>query len=126
VDGFSIWNQEFRRMSLLGEAEQFYQVIGSDGLFCYISWEKKLVPVSGNSRFIEEFSATKRSYLLELNGTITPFQNNKGFVKSFPEDRQKEVKRLIRTSHVQLRSASPEQIGLLLQGVLDLLNQEVR
>ena len=125
VNRFSIRNQEFRRMCLLGEAEQFYQVLGSDKIFCYISWEKKLVPVSGNSLFIEEFTAAKRSYLLELDGVIIPFQNKKGFVKLFPEDRQKEVKRLIRTNHVQLRSASPEQIDQLLS-VVNLLMEEVR
>lgn len=126
VDRFSIGNHEFRRMSLLGEAEQFYQVLGTEGLFCYISWEKKLVPVSGNSLFIEEFTAAKRSYLLELDGVITPFQNKKGFVNLFPEDRQKEVKRLIRTNHVQLRSATPEEIDLLLQSVLNLFKEEDR
>lgn len=126
VDRFNMGNQEFRRISLLGKAEQYYQVLGSDRLFCYISWEKKLVPVSGNSLFIEEFTAAKRSYLLELDGVISPFQNKKGFVKLFPENRQKEVKRLIRTNHVQLRSASPEQIDQLLLSVVNLLKVEVR
>jgi hypothetical protein len=77
VDQFWIGEHFFRNLSFNSEPEQFYQVIGSGRMVFYIRWEKKLVPVSGDSRFIEEFTSPKRKFLLEMDGGIaSPAQLN--------------------------------------------------
>jgi hypothetical protein len=124
VDHFQIGEHFFRNLSLQGEKEQFYQVIGADRMMCYIHWEKKLVPISGDSRFIEEFTNPKRSYLLELDGEIKEFQSKREFVKLFPESRRKEMKKLVRENSMQFRIASPAQLNLFLLAASKLLNQD--
>jgi hypothetical protein len=120
VDDFSIGNYFFKKMNLGEEVdedqneEQFYQIIGEGRLVWYIRWEKKLVPLSGDPRFIEEYTSPKRSYLLRLDGSVQPFSNKKGFVKLFPENVQKDIKRLIKSNQLQIRTASTEQLELFI------------
>ena len=123
LDEFTIEETYFKRLKLLEEAgDQFYQVIGEGALVLYIQWEKILVPVSGDSRFIEEYTAPKRDYFLELEGKIYPFNNKSSFVKLFPKDIQKDLKKIIKRNYIQIRSASTEQLGLFLLAAGNLLN----
>jgi hypothetical protein len=127
VDDFSIGNYFFKKMNLGEELdeeqnqEQFYQVIGDGGLVWYIRWDKNLVPLVGDPRFIEEYTSPKRSYLLKLDGSVQPFSNKKGFVKLFPENVQKDIKRLIKSNQLQIRTASTEQLELFIIAVGNLL-----
>ena len=127
VKNFSIGNYYFERLNLGEElneslgSDHFYQVIGRERLLLYIRWEKKLVPVSGDTRFIEEYTSPKRDYLLKLYGSVQPFNTNKGFVKLFPESNQKDIKRLIKSNQIQIRSASPEQLELFMMAVSSFL-----
>lgn len=99
---------------------QFYQVLGGGRLVWYIRWEKRLVPVSGDSRFMEEFTSPKRNYLLELDGTVSAFQNKKSFIKLFPKVIQKDLKRLMNQNHLLIRSASPEQLEMFIIAAVKL------
>ena len=120
VNSFTIGNYFFKRMNLGEELdeeqseEQFYQLVGEGRLIIYIRWEKRLVPLSGDPRFIEEYTSPKRSYLLGLDGSIQAFNNKKGFVKLFPESIQKDIKRLIKSNQLQIRTASAEQLELFI------------
>jgi hypothetical protein len=125
VDYFQMGEHYFENLSLQGEKKQFYQVIGAGRMKCYISWTKKLVPVSGDSRFIEEFTNPKRSYLLELDGQIHEFRSKSEFVKLLPESRRKEMKKLVRQNNMQFRIASPAQLNLFLLAAAKILNQDL-
>jgi len=122
VNEFTIGTMHFRNLNL-EESQEFFQMIGEDRLILYIRWKKKLVPVSGNSSFIEEFTAPKRSYLLQLDGSIAAFKNKKSLVKLFPDQMQMQLKRLIRTNHLVLRTATPEQLELFIFAASDLINR---
>jgi len=126
VDEFRIGEHYFRNLSFNGEQESFYQVIGEGRMICYISWHKKLIPRVSDSRFTEEYTPPKRRYLLELDGEITEFQSKKDFVKLFPVDRKKEMKKLVRQNHMQFRIASPAQLNLFLIAASNLLNQDMQ
>lgn len=121
LDEFTIGDQYFRRMLLEGEEEQIYQVIGNGRMILYIGWRKKLIPVSGDSRFIEEFTPPKRNFLLELDGTLYPFNNKKSYVKIFPKTIQKDMKRLIRNNHLLIRTATVEELELFLTASQNLV-----
>jgi hypothetical protein len=122
VDEFTLGNRYFRKMILEEEQqEQFYQVIGDGTMVWYIRWEKRLVPVSGNSNFIEEFSKAKRQYLMELGGSVYPFHNKKSFLKLLPKAVHKDMKRLIKTNQLQIRSASAEQLKLFVLAAAQLV-----
>ncbi|TFH28171.1 MAG: hypothetical protein E4H10_01340 [Bacteroidia bacterium] len=124
VDEFRIGEHLFRNLSFNGEPELFYQVIGSGRMICYISWEKKLIPRVSDSRFTEEYTAPKRKYLLELDGEISEFLSKKDFVKLFPEDNRKKMKKLVRQNSMQFRIASPAQLNLFLIAASNLLNED--
>jgi hypothetical protein len=125
VDEFSIGAIYFRKLKLEKDLPQvqFYQVLGNGRMVWYIRWEKKLVPVSGDSRFIEEFTQPKRNYLLELDGDVHPFQNGRSFIKLFPKEIQKVMKRLMKANHLQIRNASTEQLELFIQAATNLLEE---
>ena len=89
----------------------------------YIRWEKKLVPISGDSRFIEEYTQPKRHFLVELEGSVYAFHSERSFVKLFPREIQKEMKRLIRSNHLQIRSDSVEQLELFIQAATKLMTE---
>ena len=125
VDEFYIEDYYFRRMKLEPELSriQFYQVLGGGPMIWYIRWEKKLVPVSGDSRFVEEYSKSKRHFLVELEGNVYPVHSEKSFVKLFPKEIQKSMKRLIRSNHLQIRSDSVEQLELFIQAAIKLMTE---
>jgi hypothetical protein len=122
VDNFSIGNYFFEKLKLEGEQEQFYQVLGEGRMVWYIRWEKKLEAISGNYRFTEEYSSPRRSYLLELDASIHPFNNKKSFVQLFPEAIQKDMKKLIKSNNIKIRTASTEQLELFIPAASNLLN----
>ena len=122
VRNFSIGPYYFERLALDEGIPRFYQVLGEGRMICYIHWEKKLVPMSGDSRFIEQYTSPKRTYLLKLDGSIFPFSSRKDFVGLFPKDIQKDMKRLIKSSQIQIRSASSEQLELFIMAATNLLN----
>ena len=123
VNDFYIKSYYFKKLKLEEglEDEQFYQIIGGGRLVWYIRWEKKLVPISGDPRFIEEFTSPKRHYLLELDGSVHPFSNKKSFVDLFPESVQKDIKKLIKSNQLQIRSASTEQLELFIMAASNIL-----
>ena len=127
VDDFTIGNYFFKKLKLEEELDeeldekQFYQILGKERLIWYIRWEKKLVPLVGDPTFIEEFTSPKRNYLLELDGSIHPFSNKKSFVKLFPESIQKDIKRLIKSNQIQIRTASTEQLELFIMAASNIL-----
>ena len=125
VDEFSIENYYFKQMKLEPELSQiqFYQVLGGGPMVWYIRWEKKLVPVSGDSRFIEEYTQSKRHYLVDLDGNLYTFHNDRSFVQLFPRETQKDMKRLIRANHLQIRTASVEQLELFIQAATKLITE---
>lgn len=122
VRNFSIGNYYFERLKLEEGPAKYYQVLGEGRIIIFIRWRKNLVPVSGDSRFIEEFTAPKRSYLLELDGTIYPFSSKKSFVKLFPNSMQKDMKKLVKSNNLQIRTTSTEQLELFIIAASNLLN----
>lgn len=124
LDYFQIEEHLFRNLSLDGESKRFYQVIGAGRMICYISWSKKLIPRVSDSRFTEEYTPPKRKYLLELDGKTSVFQSKSDFVKLFPAERKKEIKKLVRQNRMQFRIASPAQLNLFLIAASNLLNQD--
>ena len=121
LDEFTIGDQYFKKIELNGETEQIYQVIGEGRMILYIGWRKKLVPVSGDSRFIEEFSPPKRTYYLELDGSVYPFTSKKSFVALFPKEIQKDMRRLMKSNRLLIRTASVNELELFIMAAQKLL-----
>jgi len=121
---FRIGQHHFKNVSFPGKEKRIYQVIGSERMICYISWEKKLIPRVGDAGHTEQYTPPKRSYLLELDGAIHEFQSKRDFVKLFPQEHKKAIKSLVRQNNMHFRIASPEQLNLFLMAASRLLNEE--
>lgn len=121
VINFTIGNYYFERLRLEEGQARFYQVLGEGQMIWYIHWKKTLIPLVGDSRFMEEYSSPKRSYLLKLDGNLYPFSNKKAFIQLFPKSVQKDMKKLIKSNHIQIRSASTEQLELFILAASNLL-----
>jgi len=122
LDEFTIAERYFRKLNLAeDEEEQFYQVIGSGQLILYIQWEKNLVPLVGDPRFIEEFTSPKRKYFLELDGSVQAFNNKKSFVALFPKVIQKDMKRLIKENRLLIKTASSVELELFMMAAVSML-----
>jgi len=126
INFFTIGNYYFEKLKLEDGGAKFYQVLGEGRMVWYIHWTKKLVPRSGDTRFMEEFTSAKRDYLMKLDGSIYPFGNKKSFVRLFPKSIQKDMKKLIKSNHIQIRSASTEQLELFILAATNLLNGDTR
>jgi len=124
LDEFTVGELLFRRIVNNEGQGQFYQEIGDGKLVVYVSWEKKLVPVSGDSQILEYFTSAKRSYLVQLDGTDHTFKNRKQFIKLLPEVLQKDVKKLMKSYNINLSNASPAQLTVLMEAVSDYTNDE--
>lgn len=122
VRNFTIEHYLFKSLKLEEGPAKYYQVLGGDRMIWYIHWSKNLVPKSGDPRFVEEFTAPKRSYLLELDGSIYPFSSKKSFIQLFPKELQKDLKKLIKSNQIQIRTASTEQLELFIIAASGLLN----
>ena len=123
LDKFTIGELYFRRMEIDNGREQIFQVFGSGRLILYISWEKSLIPISGNSSFIEEFTSAKRSYHLEIDKVTHFFKKKKHFIKLFPVIVQKDAKILLKNYNIHFRTASPVQLERFMQAVSGLLKE---
>lgn len=122
LDEFTIREDYFRKLNLAEDGEeQFYQVIGSGQMILYIHWEKKLVPLVGDPRFIEEFTSPKRKYFLGMDGSVQAFNNKKSFVALFPKVIQKDMKRLIKENRLLIKTASSRELELFMMAAGSML-----
>ena len=122
LDEFTIAERYFRKLKLAEDGkEQFYQVIGSGQMILYIQWEKNLVPLVGDPRFVEEFTSPKRNYFLELDGSVQAFNNKKSFVALFPKVVQKDMKRLIKENRLLIKTASSRELELFMMAAGSML-----
>ncbi len=122
ITAFRFGEYPFRKLNLEGPSGKFYQVIKTDLFTCYIHWEKMLLPLQFEHQYTHKFSQVNSTTLLEVNGETNVFKNRKGFVKLFPENRQKVIKRFLRRNHFIFQNASPNEMVLSMNAVANLLN----
>ena len=122
LEEFTIGEHYFRKLKLAADGEdQFFQVIGSGRMILYIHWEKNLVPLVGDPRFIEEFTSPRRNYYLELDASVQAFKNKKSFVALFPKAIQKDMKRLIKENRLLIKTASNRELELFMMAADKML-----
>jgi len=124
VDAFTLGSYQFRKMTLEKGVEKFYQVLATGCCTCYIHWEKDLLALNGSFTHIEQFSDTKRSFWLDLNGELHHFSSRKDFAGLFPEEGQKEIKRLLSRNQFKFRTASVDEIIRNVEAVCLLLEEK--
>lgn len=110
VDAFILGEYKFQKLSIEEESEKYYQVISTDCFTIYVFWEKELLPLNGSTTHVEQFADAKHSLWLDLDGELTPFGSRKEFSECFPEENQKEIKRLLSNNQFRFRTAQVDEI----------------
>lgn len=126
VEGFEIRGFPFRKLELEEPGEKFYQVIQTGQFTCYVHWEKKLQALLSNPLYAYEFSDSKSTCLLEMNDRIAPFRNRATLVAQFPEQFQKEIKRLLKRNRFKVKGATPGELVQNMHAVSNLVNIQER
>jgi len=130
VDAFNYGRLEFLKLNLGQGMARFYQVIRTELFTCYVYREKELISLSNNMErikrsnagfYTKKFTLTKRTYLIEMDGSIHGYTNRRSFAALFREDQQKEIKRFLRRKHFSFRKATPDAIFRNMNEVSNLL-----
>jgi very-short-patch-repair endonuclease len=77
----------------------------------------------GNIHYPEECSDAKRTYLLQRGGTVEVFRNKKSFIALFPDEVQKEIRKMLNRNQFQLHNASPGEITRMMVETANLISK---
>lgn len=123
VDAFILEKHQFQKLSFEGGPAKYYQVVSSPCFTIYVFWEKDLLPLNGSTTNVEQFTEAKHSLWLELDGALSPFSSRKDFSECFPEEDQKEIKRLLSRNQFRFRTAQVDEIIHNVESVCKLLKE---
>ena len=121
VDSFSLGDYKFWKREIGDLDPAFYQVIALPQFRCLIYWKKNMVPLSNSTIYTQEFTKSRKTFWLESRKTVRPFHNRRSFVAFFPEDKQKEIRKIFRQQSFSFRRSQPADILRAMQAVSDLL-----
>jgi len=114
IDGFTLNNKEFRRLSFHETGSGFFQVVTSGELAYYFAWEKTMFysPTS-NSTPYNYTQASRKAYLFK-SGQLYPIKSTSSFIKVFEKRYRKDIGRFIRKEKINFRSSTAESINRLI------------
>lgn len=123
VDQFSLGGFHFVRKRS-EDTDLFYQHVETANFSCYVQWSKKLIPVKTSTTIDEKFTKARPVFQLYIDKGLLEVRSKKSFSACFPEDQQKEIKKLLGRSRFSFRNASPAEIVITMQAVSNLVNKE--
>lgn len=104
VESFTIYGRKFVRLSKVpGGDSKFYEEIFSGSYRAYNLYTKKY-EVNRNNSQQYAFSDLTKSMYVYYNDQFFRYRNNRGFVKSFPENMQPQIKQYIRENKLKVRN----------------------
>ena len=121
VDAFILGEYQFQKLSFEEGSAKYYQVISTACFTIYVFWEKELLPLNGSTTHVEQFADAKHTLWLDLDGVLSPFNSRKDFSQRFPEEDQKEIKRLLSRNQFRFRTAQVDEIIHNMESVCNLL-----
>jgi len=121
VDSFCLGIYCFQKLSLSGDRVQFYQVLSSGPVACYIYWRKEIHSLNYDFQYTHEYSSPLGTYYIRYGGGIHLIANRKELMRVFPESLQPEIKRYLRQQHFRFREAGPKDIQNLLNFISSLI-----
>ena len=124
MSAFNFGKYDFRKMTLQGDGELYYQAIRTSSFTCYIHWDKRLVPVHDGAGYTGQFSDPRTDCWLERDGTISRFHDRRSFAMLFGEELQKEIARFLKSEHISFRKSGPEELLHALNGIDQLVNSK--
>lgn len=123
IDEFEFNGKLFRKYDFPESGTKYLQVIESGSLSSLYSWSKKFVYSPSSNRSVFNFTPQRKKAYLLINGKLFLYGTKKGFLKLFPENHQKDIKRFIRTNNIWLRKVPDYVMQQLIDYCDKLMNQ---
>ena len=127
MSAFIIDGDEFRRMQMGEEEPAFYQVLSVGSWTCYIQWS---VEMRGGGSSGQSFAPPRRKYWLSPMGSESgsvswiTFHDRKSYLESFPPERQKDFKKLLKQKKFSFRQATIPHMEEMLESTIHLYEEE--
>ena len=115
ISAFQLNGHHFDKKELDENGPLFYEVIGANGIFCYIHWEKQLLNTNNDLDYAQYFTSPSRNYFFDYHGIVHPFSNRRNLVSLFPVTSRNEIRRYLRKNNIRFRLSEVEQLSGLLE-----------
>jgi hypothetical protein len=120
ISAFWLADHEFRRMQIGEDEAGYYMVLSSKQARCYIGWSLDAIG-GGNSE--RRFSPIARKYWLQQGEHWTAFHDRKSYLRTFPKERKKEFRDLLKTRKFYFNQASTAEMVALIRATIRLLEE---
>jgi hypothetical protein len=102
ISEFSLFNKNFQKYSLKGLPTGFYQVIGkADSMMCLYYWKKNRRTVGHTETgYLYEYTNEMKTCYLLMDNKISRYTSNFSFVRLFPDEIKRDIRKYIRNNHI--------------------------
>jgi hypothetical protein len=125
IDSFRLGEIRFKKLSVDDKKANFYQVISTESITCYVRWYKELSLLHGyDYRFSHEFTKPFRTYIIRYRNQFHPFTSRNSFLSLFPGSMQRVIKKYLREKQFSFKDAEPGEILTLIEFIANLEKKE--
>ena len=118
IDEFTLDGKLFRRMSFPETGTQFFQIVNTEEVSCFLFWGKTM-SIEGSSLTTRFTSQSAEIYLLVSN-RLNLIRNTSSLIEIFGKEYSREIKRFKRRYRVSFRKVSDEGLRQLINYCVSL------
>lgn len=114
ITEFELEDKKFIRRKVKNRPTSFYQELYTGKLKCYYHWRKNERDVLENHTVYKEFLDLRVRMYIEYGAGEHEFLGKRGFIKAFPEEKQKAIRSLLKREKIHLKKSKIEDIAYLM------------
>jgi hypothetical protein len=114
IESFTIDGKRFEFTTLPENLKRIYQVIRTQNLGILFYWSKrlKLDMAYGSDKFV--FSMPVRESYVQIGEKFFEFKNNKNFVKAYKDETEDEIRKYLKSKHINIKKVGDDSVQELL------------
>jgi hypothetical protein len=121
IDSFRLGTFRFHKLSLFNDEPDYYQVLSSEHLKCYIDWKKDIQAINNSLPYTHVYTGPQGTCYLFYEGRFSTFTSRKSFLSLFPVSMRAEIKGYFKRHRFSFRKAGPADIENLILFVSRLI-----
>jgi hypothetical protein len=120
IDGFTMNNKEFHRLSFPETGSGFLQVLSSGELSFYFTWGKTMFysPTANSTPY--NYTQASRKAFLYKSGQMYPIKSRASFTNAFEKQFHRDINRFLREEEINVKSSTDEAMKRLLDYCIQL------
>lgn len=122
VNSFTLENKKFIKNTVDETGEKIFQEIKGNRITLLMHWKKNLVKQSSSTLSYYKFSPSRRKVYLLIENNLTPLSGKRSFIKEFPKENQKVIKKFMQANQISLKQSSDRHLKMLI-GFCETLNE---